>query len=279
MKVCSIGIGLIGGSFALALKEHYAKAEIWGMDSSTTHLQEAVELGIIEGVARMNQITDFDLVVISIPVDAIPAKVNEVLPLLNKNALVIDMGSTKKNICEQLENHPRRNQFLATHPIAGTEFSGPKASLSHLFEGALMIVCEAELTRKDLRQNAFEIFQQMGMQLQLMQAKAHDQHLAYVSHLSHISSFMLGKTVLDLEKDEREIFRLAGSGFASTVRLAKSNPTTWSSIFKENKAEVLKSLRAYQANLSLIEEALNNEDEEAVMQLLNSTSRIREIIK
>ncbi len=278
MKVCSIGVGLIGGSMALALKKHFPKTIVHGLDASKAHVEKAIALGIIESEAKFSDLSNFDLVIISVPVDAIASTAQKVLANIHENALVVDMGSTKAKICEELANHPKRNQFLPAHPIAGTEFSGPSASFADLFEGARMIICEPEATRLDLRKKAYQYFQQLGMELQFMTPKAHDQHLAYVSHLSHVSSFMLGKTVLDLESNEKEIFRLAGSGFASTVRLAKSNPTTWSAIFSENKEEVLTSLRAYQKNLSLFEEVIKNNDVEGLKQLLESTSRIKEII-
>lgn len=279
MKICSIGVGLIGGSMALAMKKHFPESKVYGMDTSKTHLEKAIALGVIEREVEMEELGDFDLIIVSIPVDAIASTVKKVLEEINKKSLVIDMGSTKGKICEALKKHPKRDQFLAAHPIAGTEFSGPSASLDNLFKGARIIVCEPELTRLELRNKAYLYLQKVGLELQFMTPKAHDQHLAYVSHLSHISSFMLGKTVLDLEKDEKEIFRLAGSGFASTVRLAKSNPITWKAIFKENKEAVLTSLKAYQENLKLIEEALLTDDSEALEELLLSTSKIKEIIK
>lgn len=278
MKVASIGLGLIGGSFALAIQEYFPDAAIWGIDQNQAHVEAALARKIIHHKGNINQLQDFDVVVLSIPVDAASELLPRILNQVQKHTLVMDMGSTKNDICTAVANHPKRNQFLALHPIAGTEFSGPKAAFPNLFTKAMMIVCEAEKTAENLKKKAYHILQKMQMQLHFMSPQEHDKHLAYVSHLSHVSSFMLGKTVLDLEKNEREIFNLAGSGFASTVRLAKSNPKTWTAIFKQNKTEVLTSLKEYQQHLKEFEKLLEANKFSELEQLLDSTSRIKEIL-
>lgn len=278
MKVASIGLGLIGGSFALALQDRFPKAEIWGIDQKESHVEAALARKIIHHKGDANQLQNYDVIVLSIPVDAASDMLPKILNQVKKHTLVLDMGSTKNDICFAVANHPNRNQFLALHPIAGTEFSGPKAAFSDLFTNAMMIVCEAEKTDETLKKKAYHILQEMQMQLHFMSPQEHDKHLAYVSHLSHVSSFMLGKTVLDSEKNEREIFNLAGSGFASTVRLAKSNPKTWAAIFKQNKTEVLTSLKEYQQNLKEFEKLLEANKFTELEHLLDSTSRIKEIL-
>jgi prephenate dehydrogenase len=278
MKVANIGLGLIGGSFALALQKHFPDVEIWGIDQNPAHIEAAVARNIIHHKGEIDQLQDFDLIVVSIPVDAASNLITSLLDQIQENSLIIDMGSTKNDICKAANLHSKRNQFLALHPIAGTEFSGPKAAFESLFEDATMIICEADKTDEKLKKKAYAILQKMKMQLHFMSPEEHDKHLAYVSHLSHVSSFMLGKTVLDLEKNEREIFNLAGSGFASTVRLAKSNPKTWASIFKQNKKEVLTSLKEYQQNLKEFEKLLEADKFSELELLLDSTSRIKEIL-
>lgn len=278
MKVANIGLGLIGGSFALALQKHFPDVEIWGIDQNPAHIEAALARNIIHHKGEIDQLQDFDLIVVSIPVDAASNLITSLLDQIQENSLIIDMGSTKKDICKAANLHLKRNQFLALHPIAGTEFSGPNAAFASLFEDATMIVCEADKTDEKLKKKAYAILQKMKMQLHFMSPEEHDKHLAYVSHLSHVSSFMLGKTVLDLEKNEREIFNLAGSGFASTVRLAKSNPKTWASIFKQNKKEVLTSLKEYQQNLKEFEKLLEADKFSELELLLDSTSRIKEIL-
>ncbi len=279
MNIICIGLGLIGGSFAKRMRKLHPNALIMGMDKNSVHLHSATKMGLIDGEATLADLKNANLVVLSIPVDAATKLAPELLNQIGEESLLVDMGSTKANICKNVENHPRREQFLAMHPIAGTEFSGPQAAIENLFDHQLMILCEVEKTRETLKEQMLQILTKIPMQLKYMHPEAHDKHLAYVSHLSHISSFMLGKTVLDLEKNEEEIFHLAGSGFASTVRLAKSNPRTWSAIFSENKEEVLTSLKEYIENLTNFQEMLKNNDFASLELQLEETQRIKEVLK
>ncbi len=279
MKIVSIGLGLIGGSFALCLRRIFPNAEILGIDKSDAHISEAKSIGIIEDAATKKDIASANLVVLSVPVDVANTQIMSLLDQISEDCLVVDMGSTKSSICQLVAKHTKRAQFLAMHPIAGTEFSGPKAALANLFDHQLMILCEVEKTRPELVEKMEAILAEIPMNLRYMDAAAHDKHLAYVSHLSHVSSFMLGKTVLDLEKDEREIFYLAGSGFASTVRLAKSNPRTWAAIFSENKEAVLTSLKEYIENLKNFQELLENNDFANLELQLKETQRKKEVLK
>ncbi|MES2486445.1 MAG: prephenate dehydrogenase, partial [Bacteroidota bacterium] len=242
MNVVVIGLGLIGGSLALDIKKAFPEAKIIGIDASEKHVEEALLLGIIDHAAgchaelvEASAIKQADFVILAIPVNYIADVLPQILENVKDDAIVFDAGSTKAAICKAVENHPRRRNFIATHPIAGTEFSGPSAAIHGLFEGKTNIICEVEKTAFKLQEKAVALFAALGMRIRYMDAVSHDTHIAYVSHLSHISAFMLGKTVIEKEKDERDIFDMAGSGFASTVRLAKSSPTTWASIFRENK--------------------------------------------
>jgi len=201
-----------------------------------------------------------------------------VLDLISDSAIVFDVGSTKIPICEAVAGHPRRRNFIATHPIAGTEFSGPSAAIKGLFQGKTNIICEVEKTTFKLQERALLLFSAIGMRIRYMDPKSHDKHIAYVSHLSHISSFMLGKTVINKEKDEQDIFDMAGSGFESTVRLAKSSPAMWTPIFKQNKKQVVKTLEEYISNLSKFKDLLVNDDYEAIFHEMESVNRIKEIL-
>ena len=203
----------------------------------------------------------------------------EILNNIGEQTLVFDVGSTKNPNCEAIQNHPRRRNFLACHPIAGTEFSGPKAAVKGLFEGKTNIICEVEKTTFKLQEKAMDLFKKLGMRIRYMDPKSHDKHIAYVSHLSHISSFMLGKTVIEKEKDEQDIFDMAGSGFESTVRLAKSSPAMWTPIFKQNKKQVVKSLEEYIQNLSNFKKLLEEDNYDAVYNEMQNTNRIKEILK
>lgn len=278
MKVCIIGIGLIGGSFALGMKESDPQVKIYGIDSRKEHLEKAKNLGIIDEPAELSEVSNAELVIISVPVNAAPEVLIQVLDLIGENTLVIDMGSTKQNICAAVSEHNKRRNFLAAHPIAGTEFSGPEAAFHGLFEGKTTIICEVEKTAFQLQEKALEIFRNLGMRIRYMNPEAHDRHIAYVSHLSHISSFMLGKTVLEKEKNERDIFDLAGSGFASTVRLAKSSPAMWAPIFEQNKQNVLETLTEYISNLSDFKRLLENDDFSEIYREMEQTNHIKTVL-
>ena len=219
-----IGVGLIGGSLAIDIKKNNPEVVIHGISRKESTLDEALSLNLIDKKATLEDIDKADLVIISIPVDATVKLLPTVLDKIPDSGLVVDAGSTKLDICKIIENHPKRRNFLAMHPIAGTEHSGPSAAIEGLFKGKTNIVCEVEKTAFKLQEKALKLFVDIGMRIRYMNPEAHDKHIAYMSHLSHISSFMLGKTVIEKEKNERDIFDMAGSGFASTVRLAKSLP-------------------------------------------------------
>ena len=279
MNIHIIGIGLIGGSMALDIKTIYDDAVIFGMDANENHFEEALQLQIIDQKTTVADLIHADLVIVAVPVDIGLVILPELLDNIGENTLVFDVGSTKLPICDAIANHKNRHQFMATHPIAGTEFSGPKAAIKGLFEGKTNIICEVEKTTFKLQEKGMDLFKKLGMRIRYMEPKSHDKHIAYVSHLSHISSFMLGKTVIEKEKDERDIFDMAGSGFESTVRLAKSSPAMWTPIFKQNKKHVVKSLEEYISNLTQFKNLLEQENYEAVFDEMQNTNRIKEILK
>ena len=279
MKIYVIGTGLIGGSLALGAKDYYENAIIYGIDSNENHLKEAIALGIIDEVAVFEDLANADFVILSVPVDVSLDFLPKVLDVIQESAIVFDVGSTKNPICEAVANHPRRRNFMAAHPIAGTEFSGPSAAIRGLFQDKTNIICEVEKTTFKLQEKALDLFNSMGMRIRYMDPKSHDKHIAYVSHLSHISSFMLGKTVINKEKDEQDIFDMAGSGFESTVRLAKSSPAMWTPIFKQNRKQVVKTLEEYISNLSKFKELLENEDYDAIYNEMQGVNKIKEILQ
>ena len=278
MNIHVIGIGLIGGSMALDIKSLHPNATIYGIDNNESHLAEAIALGVIEQTSTFEDLAEADFVIVSVPVDVALTVLPKVLDAIGENTIVFDVGSTKIPICETVVNHPKRRHFIAAHPIAGTEFSGPSAAIKGLFEGKTNIICEVEKTTFKLQEKALDLFKSMGMRIRYMDPKSHDKHIAYVSHLSHISSFMLGKTVINKEKDEQDIFDMAGSGFESTVRLAKSSPAMWTPIFKQNKKQVVKTLEEYISNLTKFKELLENEDYEAIYNEMQSVNKIKEIL-
>ena len=278
MNIYVIGVGLIGGSIALEAKALYAEAKIFGIDSNKDHLQEAITLGVVDEGAVFEDLVNADFVIVSVPVDIALTLMPKVLDIIPEKTIVFDVGSTKTPICEAVANHPKRRNFIATHPIAGTEFSGPSAAIRGLFKGKTNIICEVEKTAFKLQEKALWLFLAVGMRIRYMDPKSHDKHIAYVSHLSHISAFMLGKTVINKEKDEQDIFDMAGSGFESTVRLAKSSPAMWTPIFKQNRKQVVKTLEEYISNLSKFKELLEKEDYDAIYNEMESVNKIKEIL-
>lgn len=273
-----IGVGLIGGSLAIDIKKNDPEAVIHGISRKDATLNKALELNLIDRKATLDDVDKADLVIISIPVDATVKLLPTVLDKIHDNALVVDAGSTKVDICKAVENHPKRRNFLAMHPIAGTEHSGPTAALAGLYQGKTNIVCEVEKTAFKLQEKALRLFADIGLRMRYMNPEAHDKHIAYMSHLSHISSFMLGKTVIDKEKNERDIFDMAGSGFASTVRLAKSSPEMWTPIFKQNKTNVIETLEEYIINLTHFKELMEQDDFDAIFNEMKETNHIKEIL-
>jgi prephenate dehydrogenase len=278
MKVFVIGIGLIGGSMALDIKTLHPEAKIFGIDNNESHLAEAIALGVVDSGASFDDLINADFVIVSVPVDVALTVLPRVLDIIGDTTIVFEVGSTKMPICEAVANHPKRRNFIATHPIAGTEFSGPSAAIKGLFQGKTNIICEVEKTTFKLQEKALDLFKEMGMRIRYMDPKSHDKHIAYVSHLSHISAFMLGKTVINKEKDEQDIFDMAGSGFESTVRLAKSSPAMWTPIFKQNRKQVVKTLDEYISNLSKFKELLEKEDYDAIYNEMQSVNKIKEIL-
>ncbi|MFK5890334.1 MAG: prephenate dehydrogenase [Flavobacteriaceae bacterium] len=275
-KIVVFGVGLIGGSMALALKRE--GRHVIGVDTNITHTQQAKELKIIDAMGNLDDVKNANVVIIAVPVNHTNDLAVKILDAITKNTLVFDVGSIKEPICKALKNHPKRQNFVAAHPIAGTEYSGPEAAFKQLFYNKKNIICEPKSSGKVFLEKALRIFEELKMATSFMQAKAHDRHIAYVSHLSHISSFMLGKTVLEIEKNEASIFTMAGSGFASTVRLSKSSPKTWTPIFIENKNNILTSLKEYVKNLNQFQEFIENDDVQGLFEAMASTHHLKTIL-
>ncbi len=278
MNIFVVGVGLIGGSFAKDIRRVRPEAKIYGIDANTAHLEQALALNLIDFASSYDELPLADLVFVAIPVDALVAELPAILAGVHDDALVVDGGSTKALICKSVAEHAKRRNFLACHPIAGTEFSGPSAAIEGLYDQKTNIICEVEKTAFKLQQKALTLFQDMGMHIRYMNPEAHDKHIAYVSHLSHISAFMLGKTVIEKEKNERDIFDMAGSGFESTVRLAKSSPAMWTPIFKQNKSNVVETLDEYIHNLQVFKQMILDDDFEAIYNEMNNTNKIKEIL-
>ncbi len=276
MKVSIIGIGLIGGSLALDLRSTAFATAVFGVDKSESHLQKAIELGIIDEAQSLEEACKTaDLIIIATPVNTAPDILVHVLDNCRATAVVMDVGSVKAAICQRAVQHAHRAQFVACHPIAGTEFSGPEAAVSKLFEGKINIICDAKNSGKNAIELVSSLFERIGSQNIFMDATTHDKHITYVSHLSHITSFALSLTVQALEKNDQNIFNMAGSGFDSTVRLAKSAADMWVPIFQANKAHMVEAIGTYISQLQSLKEMIESDDAEGLKASIKTANQIR----
>lgn len=279
MKISIIGVGLIGGSIALKLRQNGIADFIYGIDNNNDHLNEALDLKIIDAKVDLEYgIKNSDLVIIAIPVDSARKLLPDVLDLISENQTVMDAGSTKAGIVKAVKNHPKRCRFVAFHPMWGTENSGPKSAISDSFTGKAGVICNKEESAEDALQMVEKIVESLDMHLIYMNAEDHDVHTAYISHISHITSYALANTVLEKEREEETIFQLASSGFSSTVRLAKSHPEMWVPIFKQNKENVLDVLNEHIAQLRKFKAALEKENFEYLEELISNANKIRGIL-
>ncbi|ALR29686.1 prephenate dehydrogenase [Chryseobacterium sp. IHB B 17019] len=279
MKISIIGVGLIGGSIALKLKQKGIVDFIYGIDNNNEHLSEALNLKIIDAKVDLEYgIKNSDLVILAIPVDAARKLLPNVLDLISENQTVMDAGSTKSGIVNAVKNHPKRLRFVAFHPMWGTENSGPASAVSESFSGKAGVICNKEESDKDALNLVEKIVEALDMHLIYMNAEDHDVHTAYISHISHITSYALANTVLEKEREEETIFQLASSGFSSTVRLAKSHPEMWVPIFKQNKENVLDVLNEHIFQLKKFKAALEKENFEYLEELILNANKIRGIL-
>lgn len=279
MTVSIIGIGLLGGSFALAVREKYPKMHFIGVDASPVNGQLALAKGIVDEVLPLAEaVAQSTLVVMATPVNIIIDLLPTVLDHLPLGATIIDLGSTKELICTIADDHEKRAQFVAVHPMAGTENSGPGAAFKELLPGKNLIICDREKSNADSLTLVESLFRDIGMKLFYMTPQEHDLHLAYVSHLSHISAFALGLTVLEKEKDEQAIFDMASTGFSSTVRLAKSSPQMWAPIFDQNRTNVSDALAAYIDFLQQFKAVIDTQDLQTSLDFMQRANVIRRVL-
>lgn len=280
MKISIIGVGLIGGSMALKLREKNIASFIYGIDNSQQHISEALDLKIIDAGADLEQgIKGSDLIILAIPVDAARKLLPSVLDLVSDQQTVMDAGSTKAGIVAAVKNHPKRSRFVAFHPMWGTENNGPKSAIAESFAGKAGVICNKEESAEDALNVVENIVNALEMHTIYMNAGDHDIHTAYISHISHITSYALANTVLEKEREEETIFQLASSGFSSTVRLAKSHPEMWVPIFKQNKENVLDVLNEHITQLRKFKSALEKENFEYLEELITNANRIRGILR
>ena len=279
MNIAIVGIGLIGGSIGIRLKETKFCEQVIGVEKSEINQKKALQLGLVDQIQTLDEaIQSCKAIILTIPVDSIMVLLPEILDKVT-DQVIIDMGSTKSNILNLIQDHPNRGRYVAAHPMAGTEYSGPEAAIPNLFKEKMMVYVEAFRSDEDAFEVADAITEQLEMQTSFMTAEEHDMHTAYVSHISHLTSFALALTVLEKEKSQGRIFELAGSGFQSTVRLAKSSPDMWTPIFKQNRTNVLEVLEEHIKQLQHIYEKIELEDYDAVHKWIKKSNKIKRIIK
>ena len=279
MIVTIIGIGLIGGSMAIKLKENGFAKKIIGVDSNQENLDKAIRRRLIDKDMDLeNAVRESDLIILSTPVNAMLILLPQILNLVDEQ-VVMDVGSTKQELLEKVKNHKNRKRLVATHPMAGTEFSGPESAIPNLFDNKTTVICDSKLSDPQAVQLVEKVYKSLKMNLIYMNSSDHDVHAAYVSHISHISSFALALTVLEKEKDERAIFNLASGGFSSTVRLAKSSADMWVPVFQQNRDNVLDVLDEHINSLSKFRTFLIKKDFQKIRELIEQSNEIKRILR
>jgi len=278
-RITIVGVGLIGGSLALQLHEKKISSRLIGVETNEFHAQKALELELVDEILPLDDaIQNSDVIILAIPVDSMVTLLPQVLNKIDAQ-IVVDLGSTKSQLIEAVKGHPRRGRYVAAHPMWGTEYNGPQAAVRGAFEKVAVAICNAKDSDEDAVEWTRKMFGKIGMRLLEMDAYAHDLHAAYVSHISHITSFALANTVLEKEKEEGAIFDLASAGFESTVRLAKSNPAMWVPIFKQNRENVLDVLNEHISQLKKFRSCLEKENYDYLLELIEEANKIKGIIK
>jgi len=281
MKIGIIGIGLIGGSIAKEIKtKSLGTVQVYGVESNRLHAEKVKQLNLVDELLSAEQLFEkVDVIILATPVNVIKDQIVDLLNKVKADQVIIDTGSTKRFICRAIETHKNRSNFVAAHPLAGTEFSGPEAAVLDLFRGKKNIICEKEKSSDKAIQIALKIFDFLGMSTYYLQAEDHDRHLAYVSHLSHISSFTLSLTVQEIEKNQKQIFNLASTGFESTARLAKSNAETWGPIFDANGEYLTEAIDLYINYLNKFKANIENRNIESSKNLMLKANQISSVLE
>ena len=284
MKTGIIGLGLIGGSMAIDLKRKGFAAEIYGVEAEPVNAAAAEKIGLVDEILSFEECVDrSDVIILAVPVGAAVKMLPKVLDRFSgteaKGKIVLDVCSTKEHLSRSVKYHPNRRQYVASHPMAGTEYSGPWAAMPGLFDGHAGIICDAQESDPKAVRTVECLYETLNMRTIYMDSSSHDVHTAYVSHISHVTSFALALTVLDKEKDEKHIFDLASGGFSSTVRLAKSSPDMWTPILTQNRDNVLHVIDTYIDKMQAFRTAIEEGDEDAIRGLIEESNKIRRIIR
>ncbi|MCW1359990.1 prephenate dehydrogenase [Campylobacter sp. CCS1377] len=275
MKVAIIGLGLMGGSLGLCLKENKLISTVYGYDKSKENEKQALELQLVHELITLDRLEECDIVFLAVPVDAI-LELLQALKDISFKTTIIELGSTKRKIIESLPQSLKKN-FISAHPMAGTENSGPKAAFKELYKDAVCVLCDSEVADDLHQKRAVEIFSHLGMRIVFMDSVAHDHHTAIISHLPHVISFSLANYVMK-EEDKRNIAHLGGPSFKGMCRIAKSNPDMWGGIFEQNKENILSSIECFQKELDRCKKMLENADKDELYAWMKRANTLREIL-
>ena len=278
--IAIIGVGLIGGSMAIRLHEKKLSSKIIGVDANPEHAKQALDLELVDEIVDLDTALSIaDVILIAIPVNNMVTLLPKVLDKISNHQIVFDIGSTKKELIASVKNHPKRKRYIASHPMWGTEYSGPAAAQKNAFDGKAVIICDRRDSDKDVIDWVENMYLKIGMRIVDMNAFSHDLHVAYISHISHITSFALANTVLEKEKAEEAIFEIASAGFESTVRLAKSNPDMWVPILLQNKENVVDVLNEHIDQLTKFRDSIQSANQEQLKALITQANKIKKIIQ
>jgi prephenate dehydrogenase len=278
-KIAIVGVGLIGGSLALQCRRKGIAEKIIGVESNVSHAEQAISLHLVDEILSLDEAVETaDMIVLTVPMNILVGLLPGILDKV-KDQIVMDMGSTKSTLSDAVDNHPHRGRFIATHPMWGTEYSGPSAAVEGAFENKAVILCDTEKSDPDVLAFVKKMYGILNMRILEMNAVDHDLHAAYVSHISHITSFALANTVLEKEREDNAIFEMASAGFESTVRLAKSNPDMWTPILMQNKENVLDVLNEHISQLRKFKSCLEKDNWDYLRELISHANQIRRIIQ
>ena len=279
MTVTIIGLGLIGGSFARDLRDGHSISGLIGVETNIEHAEKALELGLVDKLMPLEEaVSSAQVIIIATPVNAIDDLLPKVLSMATEEQTIIDLGSTKLRLVEHVKEHPMRHRYVAAHPMAGTEYSGPEASLKGLFKDKTVLLCDLENSAPDACKTALELFHIAGLKFEFMDSAQHDRHAAYVSHISHVVAYALSLAVQNEEKAGYAVPRLAGGGFASTVRLAMSSPEMWVPIFKQNRENILEAVCQVSETLEEFKNALEHGNEKQMTEMINKANQIKDLL-
>ena len=281
MTIGIVGLGLIGGSMAVDLRRRGFAGRVLGVENEKVNAEAALKIGLADEIVDLEAcVAGSDIIVLAIPVGAAVKMLPKVLDLVAcTDKVVIDVCSVKEAMCQVAQGHAARSRYVATHPMAGTEYSGPWAAMPGLFDGRACIFCDVEESSPKAVRLIEKLYDALNMRVTRMRSDAHDMHVAYVSHISHITSFALALTVLDKEKDEKHIFDLASGGFSSTVRLAKSSADMWVPILALNHDNVIRVIDTYIDKMKEFRTAIDAYDEDKIRELIAEGNKIKRIIR